>query len=90
MHLLPKTEHLNETLFSSLVQARVLLAGWRLDYNQDRPHSRIGWLTPAEYAQTFNPRRTTALRDTERFAPSSAAQTAQLGKSNRQSELKLG
>ena len=40
----------NETLFSSLPQARVLLAGWRRDYNENRPHSRLGWRTPAEFA----------------------------------------
>lgn len=30
----------------------------KTDYNTQRPHSRIGWLTPAEYARcNFNPRR---------------------------------
>ena len=47
-----RDEFLNETLFSSLAQARVALEEWRRDYNEVRPHSRIGWLAPAVYAAT--------------------------------------
>jgi putative transposase len=42
-----RDEFLNETLFASLAQARVALEEWRRDYNEVRPHSRIGWLAPA-------------------------------------------
>jgi putative transposase len=42
---------LNETLFRSLPQARAALASGRADYNARRPHSGLGWLTPADYAQ---------------------------------------
>ena len=48
-----RDELLNETLFRSLPHARSALENWRCDYNTDRPHSRIGWLTPAGYAATF-------------------------------------
>ena len=48
-----RDELLNETLFRSLSHARIALEGWRRDYNTDRPHSRLGWLTPAAYAATF-------------------------------------
>jgi putative transposase len=50
-----RDEFLNETLFRSLPQAREALEAWRRDYNTNRPHSRLGWLTPATYAATFNP-----------------------------------
>ena len=50
-----RDEFLNETLFRSLHQAREALEAWRSDYNTNRPHSRLGWLTPATYAATFNP-----------------------------------
>ena len=46
-----RDELLNETLFTSLGHAREALAIWRLDYNTVRPHSRLGNLTPAEYAK---------------------------------------
>ena len=50
-----RDEFLNETLFTSLMQARLALEEWRRDYNTVRPHSRIGWLTPAAYAAKFSP-----------------------------------
>lgn len=57
-----RDEFLNETLFTSLTQARVELEDWRRDYNTVRPHSRIGWLTPAVHASNFGPQRSGALR----------------------------
>lgn len=50
-----RDEFLNETLFTSLMQARIALEEWRRDYNTVRPHSRIGWLAPAVYAVTLSP-----------------------------------
>jgi putative transposase len=44
---------LNETLFSSLGQARSLLAAGRQDYNQTRPHSALGNIPPATFAATI-------------------------------------
>jgi len=52
-----RDEFLNETLFTSLAQVRAALEEWRRDYNTVRPHSRIGWLTPAAYAAQFLPQR---------------------------------
>jgi putative transposase len=48
-----RDEFLNETTFTSLDQARTLLEDWRRDYNEVRPHSAIGWLTPDAYAARF-------------------------------------
>jgi len=42
-----RDECLNETLFTSLRQARVVLAAWQRDYNEVRPHSAHGGLAPA-------------------------------------------
>jgi len=36
--------------FESLVAARKLTAAWREDYNQWRPHSALGYVTPHEFA----------------------------------------
>jgi putative transposase len=46
-----RDELLNETLFSSLAQARSVLAAWRVDYNGTRPHSALGNIPPAQYAE---------------------------------------
>nr|WP_320144703.1 transposase [uncultured Cohaesibacter sp.] len=43
-------ECLNETLFSSLAQARHEIKAWKDDYNTERLHSSLGNLTPNEYA----------------------------------------
>lgn len=45
-----RDECLNETLFSTLIQARNHINEWKEDYNHNRPHSSLGNLTPAEYA----------------------------------------
>jgi putative transposase len=48
-----RDELLNETLFPSLNHARATLAVWRKDHNTERPHSRLSWQTPVEFAETF-------------------------------------
>src|SRR5206468_4474584 len=42
-----RDECLNETLFTSLRQARAVLAAWQRDYNEVRPHSAHRGQTPA-------------------------------------------
>lgn len=46
-----RDECLNETLFTSLDEARTKITEWKDDYNQNRPHSSLGNLTPNEYAR---------------------------------------
>jgi transposase InsO family protein len=43
-------ELLNESLFLDLDQARQIIAAWIADYNARRPHSSLGYITPAAYA----------------------------------------
>jgi transposase InsO family protein len=45
-----RDELLNETLFFDLDQARQAIGGWTADYNRQRPHSSLGYLTPAAFA----------------------------------------
>jgi len=85
-----RDELLNETLFSSLTHARSALLNWRSDYNDHRPHSGFGWLTPAEFAQTINPRRDAVLRSRNGSAPQPAATAPNTATPNRWSELKIG
>jgi transposase InsO family protein len=42
-----RDERLNETLFTSLPQARAVLAAWQRDYHEVRPHSAHKGRTPA-------------------------------------------
>ena len=45
-----RDEHLNHEEFASLLEAEVLAAGWRRDYNEARPHSSLEYLAPAVFA----------------------------------------
>jgi len=45
-----RDECLNETLFTSLTDARTVLAAWQHDYNEVRPHSALGGQTPAAFS----------------------------------------
>jgi transposase InsO family protein len=45
-----RDEHLNREEFASLLEAQVLAAGWRRDYNEARPHSSLEYLAPAVFA----------------------------------------
>ena len=49
-----RDELLSETLFASLSHARATPEDWCCDYNERRPHSSLGWLTPVAYAQTLS------------------------------------
>ena len=44
-----RDELLNAEEFGSVLEAKVLAKEWRRDYNQVRPHSALGYRTPAEY-----------------------------------------
>jgi putative transposase len=57
-----RDECLNENWFTSIDHARAVIATWRRDYNEVRPHSTIDDLTPAEFARM--------LRDTGQISPS--------------------
>ena len=66
-----RDELLNETLFTSLAQARAVLNAWKDDYNNTRPHSALGNFTPTEFAARSapGPQRGGALRYTTGSAP---------------------
>ena len=46
-----RDECLNENWFISLKDARDIIESWRIDYNNGRPHSSLGGLTPKEYVE---------------------------------------
>jgi putative transposase len=83
-----RDEFLNETLFTSLAQARAALEEWRRDYNTVRPHSRIGWLTPAVYAAKFSPQQGQGAALIDGSAPWPVAPTVQV--ENRQTLVATG
>jgi putative transposase len=51
-----RDECLNEHWFLSLADARSIIEDWRIDYNQNRPHSSLGNLTPEEFLADYTKR----------------------------------
>ncbi len=46
-----RRELLNAYLFNNLSEVRELSEEWRIDYNQERPHKSLGYLSPIKYAE---------------------------------------
>lgn len=48
-----REECLQVSWFQNLFDARRQIGAWRRDYNQERPHSSLGYLTPEQFAQNL-------------------------------------
>jgi putative transposase len=48
-----RDECLNTSWFRNLWDARRKIAAWRIEYNQERPHSSLNYRTPHEFAQAY-------------------------------------
>ncbi|OAH37867.1 hypothetical protein AX777_23115 [Sphingobium yanoikuyae] len=59
-----RDELLNETLFLSLAHARVEIAAGVDDYNRGRPHSSLGYATPAAFGAELDKQWPASLRPT--------------------------
>lgn len=46
-----RSECLNQHWFENLEEARRIIEEWRVEYNTERPNSRLGYLTPIEFAR---------------------------------------
>ena len=47
-----RDECLGREMFLNLREARVVISDWRLHYNQERPHSKLGYRSPNEFINT--------------------------------------
>jgi putative transposase len=73
-----RDELLNETLFFGLDHARSVVAEWVADYNAARPHSALGYQTPAGFAAQLTAMGD-RLHETDAFRRSPIAPSAQAG-----------
>jgi hypothetical protein len=48
-----RRELLNAYLFNNLSEVRELSQEWRIDYNEERPHKSLGYLSPIMYAEKY-------------------------------------
>ena len=60
-----RDELLNVEEFGSMLEAKVLAKEWRQDYNRVRPHSSLGYRTPAEFGEMCPRPDSAALRRAE-------------------------
>lgn len=49
-----RDECLNEHRFVSMRHAKRLIEEWRIEYNTERPHSSLGYLTPVQFARAHH------------------------------------
>jgi hypothetical protein len=52
-----REECLNVSWFGNLFEARERIAVWRREYNEERPHSSLGYRTPEEFAREIGGER---------------------------------
>ncbi|WP_240530296.1 integrase core domain-containing protein, partial [Novosphingobium sp. PC22D] len=48
-----RDECLNTHWFLSLDDAKTKIEAWRTDFNESRPHTTLGFMTPAEFASSL-------------------------------------
>jgi putative transposase len=48
-----RDECLNMNEFWSIDHARVVLEGWRIEFNTEHPHSSLGYMTPEQFAASW-------------------------------------
>lgn len=56
-----KDECLNQEWFLSVAEARVVIEAWRKQYNQQHPHSKLGFLAPDTFARLWQQTKDTVL-----------------------------
>ena len=52
-----RAECLNQHWFETLSEARQEIESWRVDYNERRPHTSLGWVPPQEFNQAWQQAR---------------------------------
>ena len=85
-----RDELLNETLFTSLAHAREKITAWAHDYNTGRPHSSLGYATPAAFAADLKKQGAASLRIAGGYATQPLASPAHVGKNDAEALIATG
>jgi len=81
-----RTECLNMELFTSLAEARIVLASWREEYNRERPHSSLGYRTPEEYRAQWEAKKEKVIS----FSPAAGSLRSLKGGGGRKGKTLVG
>jgi transposase InsO family protein len=84
-----RDELLNERLFFSLDDARRQISAWIADYNHQRPHSSLGYLTPVAFAANLSA-TTDPLRNPDQLRRSAVAPPAPIGAKSAEALIAAG
>jgi putative transposase len=76
-----RDECLNASWFGNLWDARRKIAAWREEYNEERPHSSLGYVAPREFARRIAALRSPAAPCAPQFVPLPEAEAMQPGDS---------
>jgi putative transposase len=49
-----RDELLDAEIFTTLLEAKIMAEDYRQDYNQNRPHSTLGYKTPREFKKNWH------------------------------------
>ena len=85
-----RDELLNETLFMSLDHARQKIAAWAADFNTGRPHSSLGYATPAAFAAELEKQGAASLRIAGGYATQPLASPAPTRNNNAEALIATG
>ncbi|MFB3845436.1 MAG: transposase [Candidatus Cloacimonadaceae bacterium] len=48
-----RKECLDLNCFASLLEVKYVIMNWRLDYNQNRPHSALNYMLPVKFRENY-------------------------------------
>ena len=85
-----RDELLNETMFHTMAHARVVIRAWAADYNEERPHSALGYQTPKAFAGRLTTATGSSAAPEESSAQQPVAQPAPHGVSTQRTQVPAG
>lgn len=85
-----RDELLNETMFRNMAHARTTIRAWAADYNEERPHSVLGYQTPNAFAEHLFTATDSHAAPTESSAQQSVALPAPVGVSTQRTPVPRG
>lgn len=85
-----RDELLNETMFRDMAHARSAIRAWAADYNEERPHSALGYQTPRAFAEDMFTATDSRAASPESSAHLSVALPAPIGVSTKRAPVPAG